>query len=109
MAPSAEVIAQNVAQLTRRFPVLAELPESERIAVMKQATKHPSVWGPGIGVFVLLLPLLAKGVFYMQGTGFSVKTIALLGVALLFIVVPMVFRLQGRVISRIVAERTATR
>lgn len=95
-------------RLTKRFPVLEKLPEGKRLALAMKAAKHPSVWGTALVVFVLLLPFLARGIFYLQENIKSPIGLALsaglLGSLCLVILMRVTFYMQGRIIKRLIVS-----
>jgi hypothetical protein len=103
---------KRITNLTKRFPVLLAVPESERIYVALKARRHYSVWGTGLILIVIWLAIFGWDIIAL--TGHTKGKIDLL-VKLFFpaivpsmIIAGSVLYMQGLAIKHIVRENYAS-
>ncbi|MBL0743193.1 hypothetical protein [Chryseolinea lacunae] len=97
------------AQLTRRFPILTVIPDGERLHFAKMAGRHPMVWGTGLLVFFLLLPLQARGIGLAQHFLEGMYQHATVMLVMLVFNTPLLWvmtAMQAFVIKRMIGRRT---
>lgn len=105
---------KKVEYISKRYPILKQIPESERLKVFNRSNSHPLFWAILIGLFSIWFFIYGAEIIQLSGNIFSEEKGLISKSAIFFkkaffpailpgiIIISTMWKLKGLIIKRII-------